>query len=97
MDASGKTVAAFDTAILTMYPEQDESEISTSLRDLGDVSRKTISLLQSRLAVISESTTQAQRDQFSSFLTKWLERLEKESASWEERRLSVSSLKSALP
>ena len=97
VDASGQTVAAFDTAISTMYPEQDESEISSSLRDLGEVSRKTISLLQSRLAANSTSSTQAQRDQFTSFLGKWLERLEKENASWEERRLSVASLNSALP
>ena len=95
--ASGRTVAAFDTAISTMYPEQDESEISSSLRDLGEVSRKTIALLQSRLAANSNSSTQAQRDQFTSFLSKWLERLEKENASWEERRLSVASLNSALP
>jgi hypothetical protein len=97
VDASGQTVAAFDTAISTMYPEQDESEISSSLRDLGEVSRKTISLLQSRLAANSTSSTQAQRDQFTLFLSKWLERLEKENASWEERRLSVASLNSALP
>jgi hypothetical protein len=97
VDASGQTVAAFDTAISTMYPEQDESEISSSLRDLGEVSRKTISLLQTRLAAISSASTQAQRDQLTSFLSKWLERLEKENASWEERRLSVASLNSALP
>lgn len=97
MDASARTVAAFDTAISTMYPEQDESEISASLRDLGDVSRKTIPLLQSRLTAISDVSTQSQRDQFKTFLSKWLERLESETTSWEERRLSVSSLGSALP
>jgi hypothetical protein len=80
-----------------MYPEQDETEISNSLRDLGGVSRKTISSLQSRLAAESSASTQVQRDQFTSFLGKWLERLEKENASWEERRLSVASLNSALP
>ena len=95
--ASASTVAAFDTAISTMYPEQDESEISASLRDLGGESRKTIEQLQSRLSVSSLSATQTQRDQFESFLGKWLERLEKETASWEERRLSVKSLDSALP
>jgi hypothetical protein len=84
VDASGQTVAAFDTAISTMYPEQDETEVSNSLRDLGEGSRKTISLLQSRLAAISNSSPQVQRDQFTAFLGKWLERLEKENASWEE-------------
>jgi hypothetical protein len=97
VEASASTVAAFDTAISTMYPEQDESEISASLRDLGEVSRKTISLLQTRLGTTSDPSTQSQRDQFSSFLGKWLERLEKENTGWEERRLSVKSLSSALP
>jgi len=77
-----------------MYPDQDESEISASLRDLETKSRYTISLLQTRLSAMD---TQADREQLSSFLKKWLERLEKETASWEERRLSVSTLSSALP
>jgi septation ring formation regulator EzrA len=77
-----------------MYPDQDESEISASLRDLEAKSRHTISLLQTRLGAID---TQLEREQLSSFLEKWLERLEKESTSWEERRLSVSTLSSALP
>lgn len=77
-----------------MYPDQDESEISASLRDLETNSRHTISLLQIRLDAMD---TQADREQLSSFLKKWLERLEKESASWEERRLSVATLSSALP
>jgi hypothetical protein len=94
VDASAGTVAAFDTAISTMYPDQDESEISASLRDLAAKSRHTISLLQTRLGAMD---TQAEREQLSSFLKKWLERLEKESTSWEERRLSVSTLSSALP
>jgi hypothetical protein len=80
-----------------MYPEQDESEVASSLRDLGDKSRSTIALLQTRLGNINSDDKIAERDQLKSFLQKWLERLDKETESWEERRLSLSGLKNALP
>jgi hypothetical protein len=94
IEASSDTVSAFDTAISTMYPEQDESEIDTALAALATKSKRTVSIVQSRIPAGEKS---AARDQLATFLTRWLDRLEKETRDWEERRLSLGVLRKALP
>jgi transposase-like protein len=98
IDASSDTVAAFDNAISTMYPEQDESEITTAIRDLASKSRQTVQIVESRLKLggMDESQSSA-RDQLSTFLAKWTDRLDSETKNWDERRLSLGALTKALP
>jgi hypothetical protein len=77
-----------------MYPEQDESEINAALAALATKSKRTVFIVQSRIPAGEES---AARDHLSTFLTRWLDRLEKETRDWEERRLSLGVLSKALP
>lgn len=98
LGASSEIVAAFDTAIASMYPEQDVQEIDTALRDLEAKSRKALLTFETALTAMPDpDARQAQQDKLSSFGERWSARLEAETKAWNERKLSLSSLKAALP
>ena len=81
-----------------MYPEQDVKEIDAALQDLESKSRKALSTFELVMAEISnEEVRQAQQQKLASFTERWSARLEAETKTWDERKLSVSSLEAALP
>lgn len=95
LHTGSSVVAAFDSAVSAMYPEQDREEIETAIDQLNERSRKLATLLTARLDRVSREDEK--RVACRLFLGKWEDRLEKEVKTWSERSLSVKSLEYALP
>lgn len=90
LDASAGVVAAFDTAVSAMYPEQDGAEVAATLDALGKKSRALAAAFSARLA--SSPAEEAKKEIAASFVRRWLERLDVESLEWETKRLALVEL-----
>ncbi|WOO83814.1 uncharacterized protein LOC62_05G007334 [Vanrija pseudolonga] len=90
LDASAGVVAAFDTAVSAMYPEQDGAEVAATLDALGGKSRALAAAFSARLA--SSPADEAKKEIAASFVRRWLERLDVESLEWETKRLALVEL-----
>ncbi|KAK4686619.1 cyclin-D1-binding protein 1, partial [Tremellales sp. Uapishka_1] len=95
MSSSSEIIAAFDTAISCMYPQQDEDDIEAALRDLDTKSAALVKAVRARLALV-DSAKAEEAAACRSFLDRWETRVAVESTKWRERRLSLSSLSQAL-
>ncbi|KAL1406290.1 hypothetical protein Q8F55_007986 [Vanrija albida] len=90
VDASGAVVAAFDTAVSAMYPEQDGAEVAAALDALGKASRALAAAFGTRLA--SAPAEKVKKEAAESFVARWLARLDAEELEWETKRLALVQL-----
>lgn len=82
-----------------MYPVQNELEIQTSLDELESRSKRVIASTEALLVELDEGREDRKEQQvkLNNFSGRWLARLEAEKGTWEERKLSLKSLRDALP
>jgi hypothetical protein len=95
LEISSALIDAFDTAVASMYPTQAVDDIERAINRLGEQSLTLTHVVRSRL-----DRSQSDIEKLEScrlFLTKWVQRLEKEESLWDERGLAMSSLDYALP
>ena len=95
LDISTALTAAFDSTIAALYPEQDVGEIDSAMEDISRRSKQIVTLVQQRAARSSHDPTQIAP--FTSFLTKWLDRMNREEDLWKSRGISMTSLRENLP
>ena len=85
-----------------MYPEQDVAEVDAGLAELAKRSKAMAEELVKRLDEVEAvsqtpgSASDEKRQSFRQSLDKWTAKLEAETAKWNERKLDLSSLSSAL-
>lgn len=87
--ASSVQVAAFDTAIASLYPEQDLKAITEAMSSLHAASKA--------LATAFLASTSAEQSVARTFVTRWLAKADEEWHQCEWSGMSVASLARALP
>lgn len=81
-----------------MYPTQDVSEIDSALEDLEVKSRRVIGSAEALVAEMEDGQARTElQEKFKNFSGRWMDRLDTEKRTWEERKLSLKSLGEALP
>lgn len=98
LDASAAFVAAFDSAIASMYPEQDVTGIKDAMKELAASSTRLVDQARSRLVLGGlDPSGEAKRAQCLTFLDRWAARLILEQAAWDEQAISMAGMNHSLP
>jgi len=87
-------VAAFDTAVSSLYPKQDVAEIYGAVEHLNEAGRALAAVFKERMA--KSVAPEDKKAAAAAFVDKWSARLETEAKGWSENNLGMSELAAAL-